>query len=590
MDNTVETAGIMKPIMAAVKGGARKPKPAESVAPGTVIRKDPTIGRLAFNALPTLKVDAVEVDAVEKYTDEGNSNRFVRLHDGNVVWTRATMYDGWNVWTGSRWVPDQQKQVDLYARKVTAELRLDAEKQREKADNLRVDMAKLKAGLDVEGAERLQIEWEKAEGMAKASEKWAKDSAMSGRMSSMVRLAEARSPGPLEWDPDPFLLGTPAGTLDLRTGKVKPPKREEWITKQTGVNPASVPKSAYNPDKSVDWSKLCSRWIDHLNQTMRYDVEMVEYLQVLCGYMLTGDTSEHKLFVMHGATGRNGKSTFLNVVKGIMGDYADGARHQLITAKEQDPQIPNEIAATAGKRALLISEAPDHARLDAARVKSLTGGDMQRGRFLNKEYFDFKPQAKVLFIVNVLFGIPNDDPALLARLHLIPFLAHFPDGEGQIKSYDRLILEEEGPAVLSWALEGAKKWAEGTSIYQKGKPGLWTPKVVADELAKYRKDQDTLGEFIGNCLRPTPGGFLGKNDLQAVYTEWCNDRNDKHPMQQKTLTNRLKLRDGRKNEDGVEETWGDEAGGERRWKGWTLAPKWADRLEAVESRRNRVSK
>ena len=567
----------------------RKPKQAEDVPAGLALRKDPTAERLTFDALPALTVEPLTVSTNERYTDEGNSNRFVRLHVGNLVWTRATMYDGWSRWSGSRWVPDAEKQVDLYARKVTAELLAHAEKKEAEAKDLYLkwqEAARSGASNEVE----LGYDYAEAKAVAKAAGKWAVDSAMSGRMSAMVRLAEARSPGPREWDPDVYLLGTPAGTFDLRTGAIRPPSRSDWITKQTSVSPAIIPKAARNPDGSVQWRKLCSRWIDHLNQTMRYDVEMVEYLQVLCGYMLTGDTSEHKLFVMHGATGRNGKSTFLNVVKGIMGDYADGARHQLITAKEQDPQIPNEIAATAGKRALLISEAPDHARLDAARVKSLTGGDMQRGRFLNKEYFDFKPQAKVLFIVNVLFGIPNDDPALLARLHLIPFLAHFPDGEGQIKSYDRLILEEEGPAVLSWALEGAKKWAEGTSIYQKGKPGLWTPKVVADELAKYRKDQDTLGEFIGNCLRPTPGGFLGKNDLQAVYTEWCNDRNDKHPMRQKTLTNRLKLRDGRKNEDGVEETWGDEAGGERRWKGWTLAPKWADRLEAVESRRNRVSK
>ena len=584
MDNPLDTVVPSRRRSQKVKG-------AEDVAPGPALRKDPTAGRLNFAAMDDIQAESVKVATVEKYTDEGNSNRFVRLHGGDLVWTRAGMYDGWHVWKGSHWRPDTERAVDLYARKVTAELRLDAEKQREKANNLRIEIAKRPRSIVGDGEdERLQIEWEEAEKLAKAAEKWAVDSAMSGRMSGMVRLAEARSPGPRDWDPDPYLIGTKAGTADLRTGKVRPPLRGDWITKQTGQKPAIIPKSARKADGSVDWSKLCSRWMDHLNKTMRDDAEMVAYLQVLCGYLLTGDTSEHKLFVMFGPTGRNGKSTFLNVIKGIMGDYAAGGRHQLITAKEHEPAIPNEIAATAGARAILISEAPDHAKLDAARVKSMTGGDMQRARFLNREYFDFIPQAKILFIVNVLFGIPNDDPALLARLHLIPFLAHFPDGEGQIKDYDKTMLAEEGPAILSWAMEGARIWRDGTCSYQNGRPGLWTPKVVADELRKYRKEQDTLGEFISECLLPAPGAILDKNDLQAVYNEWSNDRNDKHPLSQKTLTARLKLRDGRKNEDNKEETWKARTGGDRQWEGWALHHKWATRLDAVKSRRERVSK
>ena len=276
-----------------------------------------------------------------------------------------------------------------------------------------------------------------------------------------------------QWDTDDFLLGTPGGTVDLRTGETRPALRTDYITKLTAVAPT--------PQGTVP-----SAWLKFLSDVFPDDPEMPRFIQRLMGYALTGSTREHGLFLFHG-TGRNGKGTLLSTVQAIMGDYARGLPTSALI-ETRNPQHASPLAVLLGARLVRGAELPVGQTWNESLVKQITGGDPITANRMRCDPFDFTPKFTLIVDANTKPRIRTTDPAMRARMTLIPFSQSFLGRE------DRGLperLKAEGPAILRWMIDGAVAWQ---------REGLGIPSTVEEASRSYLDAEDTLAEFISEEL------------------------------------------------------------------------------------------
>jgi putative DNA primase/helicase len=215
---------------------------------------------------------------------------------------------------------------------------------------------------------------------------------------------------PEQWDANPWLLGTPGGTVDLRTGKLMLASPDDYITKITAATP--------------DGNCPIPRWQSFLSRITGGDVELMRYLRRVAGYALTGDTSEDALFFLWGL-GANGKSVFSGTVTGIVGDYAKTTPMETFTATKND-RHPADLAALRGARLVTATESQADRSWDEAKIKLLTGGDKIAARFMRQDFFEFTPQFKLMISGNHRPKIRNVDEAMTRRMNLIPFAVTIP--------------------------------------------------------------------------------------------------------------------------------------------------------------------
>jgi putative DNA primase/helicase len=293
------------------------------------------------------------------------------------------------------------------------------------------------------------------------------------------------------WDRDPYLLGTPGGTVDLRTGTMKSGEPADGITKATAVAPSG----------HTD----CPVWDMFLKETTGGDREMVRFLQQWAGYCLTGDTREHALVFAHGPGG-NGKSVFLNTLTGIMADYSTPAPSDTFTVSIGD-RHPTELAALCGARLVAASET-EHGRTWAeTRIKQLTGGDEVAARYMRGDFFRFRPSFKLTIIGNHRPKLENVDAAVRRRFNIVPFThkPEHPDHELEDK------LREEWPEILRWMIKGCLDWQEY---------GLLRPARVLSATEEYFRDQDLLGQWLATCCEVEPGNSRMKETSAALHQSW----------------------------------------------------------------------
>lgn len=268
------------------------------------------------------------------------------------------------------------------------------------------------------------------------------------------------------WDAHSYLLGTPSGTVDLKTGNLRPSCSKDAITKVTACAPEEG-----NPDT----------WLRFLDDATGNDPSMVRYLQQICGYALTGDTKEHALFFVHGHGG-NGKSVFLNTVAGILADYATTASMETFTAQKFS-QHSTELAMLVGARLVSASETEADRYLAEARIKQLTGGDPITARFMRQDNFTFQPQFKLMIIGNHEPRIRFVDDAIRRRFNVLPFTfkPQNPDKDLEQK------LKSEWPQILQWMIEGCLDWQSN---------GLIRPDKVTTATEEYFDEQDIFGQWL----------------------------------------------------------------------------------------------
>jgi putative DNA primase/helicase len=269
------------------------------------------------------------------------------------------------------------------------------------------------------------------------------------------------------WDADPFLLGTPGGTIDLRTGKLRLSVPWEGITKITAVAPDSMAE--------------CPVWKAFLQDATRGDDALIEFLARMVGYSLTGDTREHALFYIHGPGG-NGKSVFLNTVAGILGDYARVSAMETFTVRRNEGH-PTELAMLRGARLVHASETEEGRAWAESRIKTLTGGDKISARFMRQDFFEFIPQFKLAIVGNHKPVLRSVDDAARRRFNIIPFVYKPTEPDKELEDK----LRAEWPAILQWAIEGCMRWQES---------GLTRPAIVASATDNYFADQDLFGQWL----------------------------------------------------------------------------------------------
>jgi putative DNA primase/helicase len=305
-----------------------------------------------------------------------------------------------------------------------------------------------------------------------------------------VELAASRD----TFDHDPWLLGTPGGTVDLKTGELRPACAEDYISRLTAATPAA---------SGTD----CPRWLQFLDEATGGDAELSGFLQRYCGYALTGVTTEQCLVFLHGF-GKNGKSTFVSTVSRLLGAYATTSAMSTFTTRSFDAH-PEELASLAGARLVAASETQEGRTWDETRVKQLTGGDTIRARFMNKDSFTFKPAFKLLFVGNKMPDVATLDEAWRRRFHLVPFTSQpsKPDPELEKK------LENDWPGILRWLIDGCLAWQL---------QGLNPSASVVAATEDYFKSQNTFGDWLAEKCDTGPDNPHKQESSSALFASWSD--------------------------------------------------------------------
>ena len=412
----------------------------------------------------------------------------------------VALWGKWLFWSGTRWEIDDRLEhmtrTRLYLRTRAVELTTWATA---KADQI-----------------------EAADGEKKASwlRRWATEQARTLRSKNTVAAVESLARANKhsvaradDFDNDKMLLGTPGGTVDLRTGQMRTSKRSDMITKLTTCAPApGTPK----------------RWLAFLHEIFDGDAELIAFMQRAAGYALTGNTNEHKLLFLYGG-GRNGKSVFLNALFDIWGDYARRSAAETFLHTVGDKHGTG-IAGLHGARLVVGSELPKGKTWDEAVVKDLTGGEKLTGRFMRGDFFDFDPQMTLMIAGNTMPSFRGVDEAIRARVVLVPFTVTIPPEKRDRYLGDKLAAE--APQILQWAIEGALQWQAR---------GLDVPASVAAASRSYFDDEDTIGQFIGDEILQEVGAFTSSADLHLRFTQW-GEKQGLNSWTQRTLVKELKAR------------------------------------------------
>lgn len=314
---------------------------------------------------------------------------------------------------------------------------------------------------------------------------------------------------PSIWDSHPYLLNCANGTVDLRDGKLREHRREDHLTKSTGV--------ALGGD-APQWTAF----LEHIQP----DPEVREYLQRAVGYSAIGSVTEHVLHIAWGS-GANGKSVFINAITHALGDYSLTVPGSLLVSDGLRGH-PTEIASLHGVRFAVASETEEDGKLRAAQLKQLTGGDELTARRMREDFWSFKPSHTLWLQTNHKPQANDATHGFWRRVRLVPFTVTIPKDEQDRYLTDKLRVEAGG--ILRWIIEGAVKYLS---------EGLEPPAKIAAATDEYREEEDDLGEFIAWCgLVPDDNSFMASRSVFEAYTRWAQIA-DQKPLGQRTLTRRL---------------------------------------------------
>jgi putative DNA primase/helicase len=420
-----------------------------------------------------------ESDGPIKYSDQWLAEECVARYRGELRFVPER--GSWIVWDGARW-------------RVDAELLAD--------DLILRGLRTVAANVMKEGA--------------KGAARLALDLCSSARASSVTKVARSNRAivvNVSSLDHDPWMLNTPAGLVDLRTGHLQPPNPDVLATRLTAV----APTSQFTPE-----------WLRFLNEATGKDPELIGYMQRLCGYCLTGSTIEQQITFIFGP-GQNGKSVFLNVLSGVLGDYAKTSTAEVF-AESRGDKHSTDLADLAGARLVVASETKQGSNWNVTRIKSLSGGEAQSARFMRQDNFTFTPQCKLVFTGNHQPELRDVNVAIRRRIHMVPFTV-------TPAKRDNLLgekLRTEWPGILSWMIEGCLQWQ---------KYGLVAPPVVYNASQEYFDAEDVFGGWLSDCIEVTQdeGDYVTSLVLYRSWAEWANARHE-HPGSAKRLSQAMSAR------------------------------------------------
>ncbi len=336
----------------------------------------------------------------------------------------------------------------------------------------------------------------------------------------MARSNLASIATPEQFDSGRLLLGTPGGTVDLRTGRLRQARRSDYLTKGTAVAPAAP---GTTPHAWLGFLKSAFPGPDGTG-----DLEMIGFLQRLAGYALTGETTEHKLFFCYGR-GRNGKGIFTNTLQSIWGDYAKSVSSNILVV-QYGQQHPTGLAQLQGLRLVTASEIKKGSTWDEEILKSLTGGDSISARYMRQDFFEFTPQLTLIISGNSKPRFRSIGTSMRERFILIPFGQEFSDENGRRDPDLAAKLRAEWPAILRWSIDGAVAWS---------KVGLGVPPAVRDASETYLVEEDSVAGFVLDHLEPAPGHRLSTAAVYVRFRVWQERQGERSLWSQKAMASAL---------------------------------------------------
>lgn len=426
-------------------------------------------------------------------TDTGNAERLVAQHGDNLRYCHP--WQKWLVWDEQRWKVDDRGSVRQFAKETAHSIYTEA--------SLIGSTSTCRQKSDEEHQKR-RIELAQ----------WARRTEARERREAMIALAQSEHEIPVvpsEMDQDAWLLNVHNGTLDLRTGELKPHRRKDTITK--------IAATHYDPQAQ------CPRWIEFVHTILQGNEALIRFVQNFAGYALTGVIREHVLVSFYGM-GSNGKSTFLQTLLALMGDYGFQAPQDLILMKTKDNH-PTDLASLFGVRLAICIETAQGRRMDEVRMKQLTGGDQICARKMREDFWNFKPTHKLILGTNHKPIVTTTDHGTWRRQRLIPFTVQIPE-EQQDTAFPET-LRKELPGILKWAVEGCLQWQ---------KEGLGHPKEIREATESWREESDIIGGFLNAyCAIETRATTTAK-DLYTAYEAYCEANSDE-PIRKQTFGQRL---------------------------------------------------
>ena len=346
----------------------------------------------------------------------------------------------------------------------------------------------------------IQADEENGGDMAKAFEKHMKKSRFYNSRISMLNMVQHHVPVlPFQLDRYKMVLNTPSGVLNLKSGELKEHKPEYYLTK---ITPVEFSENAE-----------CPKWLEFLNEIFDGDKDLIRYIQKAVGYTLTGSTAEQCAFFLYG-TGKNGKSTFLDIIRDVFGDYAANIQPETIMVKSNTGGNANsDIARLKGARLVTSVEPNEGVRINEGLLKQLTGDDPVTARKLYGEEFEFKPEFKLWIATNHKPIIRGTDTGIWRRIHMIPFTVQIP--EEKVDKNLKHKLKAEMTGIFKWCVDGCLMWQ---------REGLKMPKAVLDSVREYRREMDVISAFIEDKCQI--GGSVQSSVLYAAYSSWAEENNE----------------------------------------------------------------
>ena len=428
-------------------------------------------------------------------TDVGNAARLVARHGRDLRYCHP--WNQWFVFDGRLWQLDERGEAEARMKETLRSLLADAHE---------IDDDKARPRLV----------------------KHVLESERAGRIRGSLDLARSE-PGvpvlPDDFDTDDWLLNVENGTVDLKTGELRPHDRADLITKLAPV--------------TYDAEAVAHLWAAVLEKVLP-DADDRELFRRIVGYCLTGVTYEQIVLIFYGL-GANGKTTVMETVRCLMGDYAQQTPAETFT--EHRDSIPNDVARLRGVRLALAAELGEGRRLNEALIKRMTGGEKIVARFMRAEWFEFAPKFTPILVTNHCPEIRGTDEAIWRRIRLVPFSVTIP-----LQERDPTLpakLREELPGILNWAIDGCLAWQ---------REGLPETANVSAATRQYRADSDLIGRFIEDVCDTADTYRCTSAELHQAYATWATATGEK-PVSQNTLGRRLKERGYDSHRTGTARWW-----------------------------------
>lgn len=423
---------------------------------------------------------SVDDDGVKKSYDATDTGNAHRLYDkfGQIL-KYSYNRKKWYFWTGKVWAIDESGEVKKLADEICEDLKREA--------------------------------WTiPDEDLQEAALKFAKRTAGSNAKEAMIKECQHLydiPASPEDFDAYTDFLNCQNGVVNLRNGELMPHDGRLMLSK--------ICNCEYDAKKRKP--KL---WLKFLDEITNGDKELQEYIQRSVGYSISGSNKEQCAYFMYGM-GNNGKSTFLDTISDMLGDYASNAQPDTLMLQSRLGSLGGgantDIARLKSARFVTCEEPTEGVRLNEGLLKQLTGGSKVTCRFLYGDEFEYTPEFKIWVATNHKPVIRGTDIGIWRRIKLIPFEVNIP--KEKVDKNLKYKLRQEFPQILAWAVEGCMKWMS---------EGMEDPQCVLEATKDYKQEMDLIAGFVEQCVMidyETDDKIMA-SDLFAVYSKWAKQNNE----------------------------------------------------------------